>query len=242
MEHAVISEEYCSEQERELTVRKTSLFAQGDGFAVYDHCTGELVFRVDMYPAVSGELVLMNPVGAPILTVRKKRPSLHHRWEGFAGERVEGQHQKPLFTVRRSSIFGGNRAGMVVEVHGGVGLTEAETEYRIEGSFSQRCCKVLFEGIASKGEAASLVAEIKRKVDPDAHVVLGKDVFSLFLAPHFDAAFAMGLVLVLDQICGDEPDAAVEEIDLSIASLTGDHHVGVNGGTLLEEHPPELVM
>jgi hypothetical protein len=42
----------------------------------------------------------------------------------------------------RSSIFGGDRAGMVVEVHGGLGPTEAETEYRIEGSFSQRCCKV----------------------------------------------------------------------------------------------------
>jgi uncharacterized protein YxjI len=101
MEHAVISEEYCSDTERELTVRKTSLFAQGDGFAVYDHCTGELAFRVDMYPAVSGELVLMDPGGAPVLTVRKKRPSLHNRWEGFAGERVDGHNQKPLFTVRR---------------------------------------------------------------------------------------------------------------------------------------------
>ncbi|KAF3327542.1 protein LURP-one-related 5-like protein [Carex littledalei] len=242
MEQAVISEEYCSDTERELTVRKTSLFAQGDGFAVYDHCTGELAFRVDMYPSVSGELVLMDPGGAPVLTVRKKRPSLHNRWEGFAGERVDGQNQKPLFTVRRSSIFGGNRAGMVVEVHGGVGPTEAETEYRIEGSFSQRCCKVLFEGTVPKGEAASLVAAIKRKVDPDAHVVMGKDVFSLFLAPHVDAAFIMGLVLVLDQVCSDEPGIAEVEIDLSSVSLAGDHHVIVNGGTLLEEHPAEVVM
>lgn len=101
MESAVISEEYCSDTERELTVRKTSLFAQGDGFAVYDHCTGELAFRVDMYPSVSGELVLMDPGGAPVLTVRKKRPSLHNRWEGFAGERIDGHNQKPLFTVRR---------------------------------------------------------------------------------------------------------------------------------------------
>jgi LURP-one-related len=101
MEQAVISEKYCSDTERELTVRKTSLFAQGDGFAVYDHCTGELAFRVDMYPAVSDELVLMDPGGAPVLTVRKKRPSLHNRWEGFAGERADGHNQKPLFTVRR---------------------------------------------------------------------------------------------------------------------------------------------
>lgn len=101
--------------------------------------------------------------------------------------------------------------------------------------------KVLFEGTASKGEAALLVAEIKRKVDPDAHVVMGKDVFSLFLAPHVDAAFIMGLVLVLDQVCSDEPGIAEEEIDLSSATLAGDHNVIANGGTLLEEHPAEVV-
>jgi LURP-one-related len=102
--------------------------------------------------------------------------------------------------------------------------------------------KVLLEGAAAKGEPASLVAEIKRKVDPDAHVVMGKDVFSLFLVPHVDAAFVMGLVLVLDQVCSDEPSIIEEEIDSSMTSLAGDHHIGVNGGTLLEEHPSEVVM
>lgn len=102
--------------------------------------------------------------------------------------------------------------------------------------------KVLLEGTAPKGEAASLVAEIKRKVDPDAHVVMGKDVFSLFLVPHVDAAFIMGLVLVLDQVCADEPSMIEEEIDSSTAILAEDRHVRVNGGTLLEEHPSELVI
>ncbi|KAJ3696139.1 hypothetical protein LUZ60_001516 [Juncus effusus] len=238
---AVISEEYCTETERELTVRKTSLFAQGDGFAVYDHCSGELTFRVDIYPAVSGELVLMDPNGKPILTVRKKRPSLHNRWEGFLGEKIDGQNQKPLFTVRRSTIFGGGRAGMVAEVHGGVGPTEAETEYRIQGSFPQRSCKVLLEGNPDREEEeAVVVAEIKRKVVADAHMVLSKDVFSLLIAPGVDAAFAMGLVLVLDQVCGDEPEVTTEG---SVHSE--DRLVGLNGvGNLskFEEHPSELVM
>jgi hypothetical protein len=35
-------------------------------------------------------------------------------------------------------------------------------------------------------------------------VLLGKDVFSLCLKPGFDGAFAMGLVLILDQITGDD--------------------------------------
>lgn len=48
------------------------------------------------------------------------------------------------------------------------------------------------------------MAEVKRKVDASRKVVLGKDVFLLSLKPGFDGAFAMGLVLVIDQIYGDD--------------------------------------
>ncbi|KAE8662940.1 Protein LURP-one-related 12 [Hibiscus syriacus] len=48
------------------------------------------------------------------------------------------------------------------------------------------------------------MAEIKRKVDASTNVVLGKEVFLLSLKPGFDGAFAMGLVLVIDQINGDD--------------------------------------
>ncbi|KAJ3696138.1 hypothetical protein LUZ60_001515 [Juncus effusus] len=240
---AVISEEYCKETERELLVRKTSLFAQGDGFSVYDHRTGELTFRVDIYPSVSGEVVLMDPNGKPILSVRKKLPSLHNRWEGFrGGEKIGGQNLKPLFTVRRSTIFGGDGAGMLVEVLGGVGAIEAETDYiRIEGSFPHRSCKILLEGNLEKEEEAEVVAEIKRKVDADSpREVIGKDVFSLLISPGVDAAFAMGLVLVLDQVCSDEPEGTTEG-----SVHPDDHLIGVNGvGNLskFEEHPSDMVM
>lgn len=57
------------------------------------------------------------------------------------------------------------------------------------------------------------MAEIKRKVDASTNVVLGKDVFSLIIKPGFDGAFAMGLVLVLDQINGDSFDDEGTEMD-----------------------------
>lgn len=57
------------------------------------------------------------------------------------------------------------------------------------------------------------VAEIKRKVDPSTKVILGKDVFWLSIQPGFDAAFAMGLILILDQMYGDDDDDDVE-VDL----------------------------
>lgn len=186
----VVEAGFVYEEETHLTVSKTSLFFAGDGFTVYDS-KGELVFRVDSYgPDIRerDELVLMDPHGRCLLTVRRKRPSLHQRWEGFLGERTDGQ--KPIFSVKRSSIIG--RSGVTVEVYGRQG-----EEYQIEGSFAQRCCTIFDAGKES-------VAEIRRKVDASTNVVLGKDVFSLCLKPGFDGAFAMGLVLVLDQINGED--------------------------------------
>lgn len=181
---------FVYEEEKHLTVLKTCLFFANDGFTVYD-CKGELVFRVDSYGPDArdrGELVLMDAHGRCLLTVRRKRPSLHQRWEGYMGEGSDGQ--KPIFSVRRSSIIG--RSSVTVEVYDNSG-----EEYQIEGSFGNRSCKIF-------NSSKESVAEIRRKVDASTNVVLGKDVFSLWLKPGFDGAFAMGLVLVLDQINGDD--------------------------------------
>ncbi|XP_021830709.1 protein LURP-one-related 5-like [Prunus avium] len=186
----LVESEFVYEQETHLTVSKTSVFFAGDGFIVYG-CKGEVVLRVDSYAQDardSCELVLMDPNGRCLLTVRRKRPSLHQRWEGFVGERTDGQ--KHIFSVRRSSMIG--RSTVTVEVLGDPG-----EEYQIEGSFLQRSCTIF-------DAEKKLVAEIKRKVDASTHTMLGKDVFALCVKPGFDAAFAMGLVLVLDQINADD--------------------------------------
>ncbi|KAL2338153.1 hypothetical protein Fmac_012599 [Flemingia macrophylla] len=190
-EELVVQEGYVMEEESQLTVLKTSLFFNGDGFAAYD-CKGNLVFRFDTYGPRSrdkDELVLMDPHGRSLLTLRRKKPSLHQRWEGFKGERTEGA--KAVFSVKRSSIIGRSRTSVAVEVYDSPGV-----EYLIEGCFPQRCCKVF-------NAARELVAEIRRKVDPTTSVLLGKEVFCLCVKPGFDGAFAMALVLVLDQINGD---------------------------------------
>lgn len=83
---------------------------------------------------------------------------------------------------------------MTVEVY-----TNPGEEYQIEGSFACRNCTIM-------NTEKDTVAEIRRKVDASTKVVLGKDVFVLSLMPGFDGAFAMGLVLVLDQIHGDDDD------------------------------------
>ncbi|KAF9606660.1 hypothetical protein IFM89_027704 [Coptis chinensis] len=98
---SMVGGSYVFEQETHLTVLKTCLFFAGDGFAAYDN-KGERVFRVDSYGHDVGdrhELVLMDISGKCLISVRRKRPSLHQRWEGFLGEIIEGQKNEPIFSV-----------------------------------------------------------------------------------------------------------------------------------------------
>jgi hypothetical protein len=214
-------ERYCEAEDRELTVRKTTLFSPGDGLEAYDHRTGALAFRVETYGrggvcgggTAAGDLALLGAEGEPVLTVRRRRPSLHHRWDGFLGDGAAAQQQKPLFSARRSSILGGAGSGVLVDLLTAPGPA---AEFRVEGSFPRRCCRVVVAASAcgegdEEGAEEVVVAEVRRKVDEGAHVVLGRDVFVLWLRAGFDAAFAMGIVLVLDRITGDEVDGVLGE-------------------------------
>jgi uncharacterized protein YxjI len=72
--------------------------------------------------------------------------------------------------------------------------------------------------VVAKGDDGvdTVVAEVGRKVDVGARVVMGRDVFLLRVGPGFDAAFAMGIVLVLDQISGDETDDGEDVLNAKI--------------------------
>lgn len=125
------------------------------------------------------------------------------------GEKSEDQD--PTFTKRRSSII--RRSEVLVGVYG----ADTDEEYHIQGSYSQRCCIIYKSSRESSSREPKV--EIKRKVDPSSHVMLGKDVFSLLLKPRFDGAFAMGLVLILDQMYGDQ-DEADDDVDKALREVS----------------------
>lgn len=64
----------------------------------------------------------------------------------------------------------------------------------MEGSYAQRCCRVY-------DDTRKVIAEIKRK-EANGGVVYGLDVFRLIVQPGFDAAMAMAVVILLEQIFG----------------------------------------
>lgn len=66
--------------------------------------------------------------------------------------------------------------------------------YVIEGSYAHRSCKVWDEW------SKKVVAEIRRKEETAGGVSFGVEVFQLIVQPSFDPSFAMGFVLLLDQM------------------------------------------
>ncbi|CAL9782441.1 unnamed protein product [Musa acuminata subsp. burmannicoides] len=179
-----------------LTVWRKSLLFSCSGFTVFD-AEGNLVFRVDNYGSGStGEIVLMDAAGKPLLTTRRKvlqKLSFGATWVIYDGEDVVD----PLFSVKKHS----NLLHSKVLAHvtspcrrrrrhrGGCGAG-----YEVEGSYSRRSCTVYDEMRRS-------VAEIRRK-EAVGGVAFGGDVFRLVVHADVDTCLAMAILIVLDQMFG----------------------------------------
>ncbi|OWM81582.1 protein LURP-one-related 8 [Punica granatum] len=190
-------------KEEVLTVWRKSLLLNCNGFTVYD-CKGNLVFRVDNYVAGNrSEVVLMDASGKPLLTVRRKRLSLGDNWQVFEGETAVN----PRFTARKQSNLLNTKCLAQVSCGSGNGTASPSSPsspsssswrsprsqqlaYEIEGSYAQRSCAIY-------DNKRRMVAEIRRKES------VGSDVFRLVVHPEMiDAAMAMALVILVDQMFG----------------------------------------
>ncbi|MQL86350.1 hypothetical protein Taro_018867 [Colocasia esculenta] len=171
-----------------LTVWRKSLLLNFDGFTVFD-AKGDLVFRVDNYASGSRwEVVLMGAAGEPLLTIRRKKLSLGEHWLVYEGEGGD----RPRFSVKKhANVLQGKALAQVTRC----GLdAEGGGTYEVEGSYARRCCAVY-------DEQRRVVAEIKRK-EATGGVRFGGDVFRLVVQPGFDAAVAMAIVVLLEQMFG----------------------------------------
>ncbi|KAG6503138.1 protein LURP-one-related 8-like [Zingiber officinale] len=184
-----------------LTVWRRSLLLNGNGFTVFD-AKGKLVFRVDNYASGSRtEVVLMDGVGEPLLTVRRKRSSialplatltqklsLGEQWMIYEGE----DRANPRFVVKRHLNPLYSRA--LARVTPCASDAKSCQGYKVEGSYAQRRCAIL-------DDERQRVVEMKRKESAKG-VSFGLDVFHLIVQPGFDASVAMTIVLLLEQMFG----------------------------------------
>jgi len=192
--HAVIDDKLSKAPATALTVWKKSLVFSCNGFTVFDS-TGNLVFRVDNYPSdPNDEILLMGAAGIALLTMRRKRLSLHNEWQGFLGEFPDVQ--KPLFLVKRPPSLLRSR-GNLAEVYMCSSAkrkrsSKPQSDYRVEGCYAKRSFTLL--NIFNQ-----VIGEVKPK-QVRSDIRLGGEVFNLTVRPGYDQAFVMGLIIVLGQI------------------------------------------
>ncbi|KAJ0985349.1 hypothetical protein J5N97_003705 [Dioscorea zingiberensis] len=177
-----------------LTVWHKSLLFNCNGFTVFDN-KGNLVFRVDNYASsCSGEVVLMDAAGKPLLTVRRKRLiSLSEKWLVYNGEEA----RNPRFCASRKhmNILSSKSLTHISSLScGNSSSSSSSNSYDIEGSYMQRSCMVY-------DERHHPVVEIKRK-ESVRGVAFGADVFRLVVQPEIELTVAMAMVILLEQMFG----------------------------------------
>ncbi|KAK7406085.1 hypothetical protein VNO78_07702 [Psophocarpus tetragonolobus] len=191
-----------------LTVWRKSLVMSCKGFTVIDS-DGNLVYRVDNYIGRPNEVTLMDASGKSILTMcRRRKLGLLDTWFVFEGEvgnqrrrsskssnsNLSKSSKSPICCVRKHVNILHANTNVQAYVYRGVSRSDKRcVAFTIEGSYSHRTCKVL-------DECRRVVAEIKRKEANTKNVSFGIEIFQLIVHPAFDPAFAMALVLLLDQM------------------------------------------
>lgn len=196
--HAAIEDKLPTVSSTSLTVWKKSLVYSCNGFTVFNS-SGNLVFRVDSYPSdPKNEVVLMDAAGMALLTMRRKRLSLRNEWQGFLGEPRDVQ--KPLFIVRTApSLLISSKRSTEVYVRSsakGKKKNKPNFVYRVEGCYAKRSFTLL-------NRLNEPVAEVNPK-QVRSDIRLGQDVFNLTVRPGYNQAFAMALIIVLDQILSSD--------------------------------------
>ncbi|KAL6640531.1 hypothetical protein ACP70R_021654 [Stipagrostis hirtigluma subsp. patula] len=205
--------------------KRSSMGFQGtDGFSVYD-AAGALAFRVDNYSRrrklFAGELLLMDGSGAPLLALRpqiedrsarsmqKSRRmqerilSMRDQWNCYrASEEIgsdKSSRRQHLFSMRLCSLVKTSDDAEVYMV-GSASSSDRNGEevpdFRVQGSFWRRSCKI------RNGDGEE-VARITRKKAGAAleSVTLGNDVFTLTVMPNADCTMIMAFVVIMDRIC-----------------------------------------
>ncbi|KAM7526632.1 hypothetical protein LguiA_016534 [Lonicera macranthoides] len=126
--------------------------------------------------------------------------SMQNQWNGYRGEDQSVKSPKSrVFAMRRPSVLI-HRSACEAEVYMETSCPPSETpppvpDFRIEGSFRRRNCKI-------KNSGGQVAAKILRKRAANTTVLLSDDVFSLLVEPGFDPELMMAFVIILDRICG----------------------------------------
>lgn len=186
---AVISPQYCCPYPVDLAiVRKVMTITDGN-FVVTD-INGNILFKVKgvFLTFIHQRRVLLDGAGNPIVTLREKAMTAHHRWQVFRGESTEPQDL--IFSAKTSSVW---NVRTKLDVFLANNTKEDVCDFRVKGSWFERSCTIY------AGESSTIVAQMHKKHTVQS-ILIGKDNFTVTVYPNIDYAFIVALIVILDEI------------------------------------------
>ncbi|XP_045799099.1 protein LURP-one-related 10-like [Trifolium pratense] len=190
----IIGPQYCAPYQLDLTIVKKVMTVTDGNFAVTD-VNGNIVFKVKgSLLTLRDRRVLVDAVGNPITTLRRKIATLHDRWEAFRGESTDSKDL--IFTLKRSSLI---QFKDKLDVFLAGNKKQDVCDFKVKGSWLERSC------IVYAGESNHIVAKMHKKHTIKS-LLIGKDHFAVTVYPNVDYAFIVSLIVILDEINDDEKD------------------------------------
>ncbi|XP_004302616.1 PREDICTED: protein LURP-one-related 15-like [Fragaria vesca subsp. vesca] len=185
MAQAIISPNFCSPHPVDLGIVK--LVPSGN-FSVKD-VNGNIVFNVTG-TFLSLRRFLVDGAGNPIVTLQKKLPSTHHRWEVYRGDNTDSRNL--VFSVKKSSVV-----QWKTNLHVFLANNEGESapDFKVKGSWFEQSCVVY----AGKSNSSNILAQMHKKHTVTS-VLFMKDNFRVTVSPGVDQALIIALIFILHEI------------------------------------------
>ncbi|KAL6132989.1 hypothetical protein ACLB2K_065226 [Fragaria x ananassa] len=196
MAQAIIGPNFCSPHPVDLGIVK--LVPSGN-FSVKD-VNGNIVFNVTG-TFLSLRRFLVDGARNPIVTLQKKLPSTHHRWEVYRGDSTDSRNL--VFSVKKSSVV-----QWKTNLHVFLANNEEESapDFKVKGSWFEQSCVVY----AGKSNSSNILAQMHKKhtssclsinnTMTNLSVLFMKDNFKVTVNPGVDQALIIVLIFILHEI------------------------------------------
>ncbi|GMY25642.1 protein LURP-one-related 15-like [Fagus crenata] len=184
----IIGVEYCASADPlQLVMVKEILHISNGNFEVKDS-VDNVVFKVKgKIATLRDRRVLYDAAGNPIVTIRRKIPSLHERWEVFKGESAKSRDL--IFSVKRSAMVQSETNLLVFLANNN---EENFCDYKVKVG-SEQSCQIYIR------DSSTEVAKMRQK-ETTGSIFLDRNKYIVTVNPNMDCAFIVSLIVLLDDI------------------------------------------
>ncbi|MED6172174.1 hypothetical protein PIB30_047653 [Stylosanthes scabra] len=190
--YAVVGPQFCATYTVYVTLVRHVVTLSDTCFNVTDD-NGNLVFYVKSnVVSLHDRIVIKDPPGNTIITLRRKTMTLRDRWQCFRGDSVKDKDL--IFNVRRTFFVQHVAKLDVFLAHN---TAEKVCDYKVKGSFLERSATIYV------GETDIIVATMK-KHHTAGSILIGKDNFTISVSSNFDYCFAVAIIMILYELNRDD--------------------------------------